>query len=52
MYDVTSEKNQIGWDGKNLAGKEVPSGTYFYMLKANGKDGVSFEKKGTVSLYR
>jgi len=52
MYDVASEKGQIGWDGKNLGGKEVPSGTYFYILKATGKDGQAFEQKGTVNLYR
>jgi gliding motility-associated-like protein len=52
MYDMSSEKNQVGWDGKNLAGKEVPAGAYFYMLKAEGKDGTAFEKQGTVNLYR
>ena len=52
MYDMTSDKGQISWDGKNLGGKEVPAGTYFYLLKATGKDGVSFEKQGTVSLYK
>ncbi|MGZ4037065.1 MAG: T9SS type B sorting domain-containing protein, partial [Bacteroidia bacterium] len=52
MYDVTSDKGQIGWDGKNLFGKEVPTGTYFFILKATGKDGQSFEKKGTVNLYK
>ncbi len=52
MYDMTSEKNQISWDGKNLAGKDVPAGTYFYMIMASGKDGVPYEKQGTVSLYR
>jgi flagellar hook assembly protein FlgD len=52
MYDVTSNTGNIGWDGKNLSGKEVPVGTYFYILTATGKEGTTYEQKGTVSLYR
>jgi gliding motility-associated-like protein len=52
MYDITTDKGQIGWDGKTLFGKEAPSGTYFYILKATGKDGTSYDKQGTVNLYR
>jgi gliding motility-associated-like protein len=52
MYDVTSSTGNIGWDGKNLSGKEVPVGTYFYILTATGKEGTTYEQKGTVSLYR
>lgn len=61
MYDVKSETGNISWDGKNLSGKEVPEGTYFYILKATGADGKTewtnskgekIEQKGTISLYR
>jgi gliding motility-associated-like protein len=52
MYDVTSDKGNINWDGKNFANKDVPPGTYFYILKAKGKDNKDFEQKGTISLYR
>ncbi|MGZ3933014.1 MAG: gliding motility-associated C-terminal domain-containing protein, partial [Bacteroidia bacterium] len=52
MYDVTSDKGQIGWDGKTLFGKDVPAGTYFYIIKATGRDGQNYDKKGTVNVYR
>jgi len=52
VYDLVSETGNIAWDGKTSAGKEVADGTYFYIIKARGKDGNSFEKKGTVNLYR
>ena len=52
MYDVTAEKGNIEWDGKNLSKKDVPAGTYFYLLKAKGKDLKDYEQKGTISLYR
>lgn len=52
VYDLVSDKGNISWDGKNLYGKEVADGTYFYLIKATGKDGLNYDKKGTVSLYR
>jgi gliding motility-associated-like protein len=61
MFDVTSDTGNIEWDGKNLSKKEVPAGTYFYILKAKGKDGKEtwtdskgneVKQKGTISLYR
>jgi gliding motility-associated-like protein len=52
MYDVTTEQGNINWDGKNFSNKDVPVGTYFYILKAKGKDGKDYEQKGTISLYR
>jgi gliding motility-associated-like protein len=52
MYEVTTEKGNIAWDGKTLSGKEAPDGTYFFILEAEGKDGESYRKKGIVSLYR
>jgi gliding motility-associated-like protein len=53
MYDIpTTDKGNIEWDGKNLSNKDVPAGTYFYIMKAKGKDAKDFEQKGTISLYR
>lgn len=52
MYDVKSESGNVSWDGKNFGGKEVPVGTYFYILKAKGGDGKDYEDKGSISLYR
>ena len=52
MYDVTSDKGNIAWDGKTFGNKDVPAGTYFYILKAKGKDLKDYEYTGTVSLFR
>jgi gliding motility-associated-like protein len=52
VYDLTSSTGNIAWDGKNLEGKECAAGTYFYVIKAKGKDDQSYEKKGNVSLFR
>ncbi len=52
VYESTSTTGNIAWDGKNMAGKELPVGTYFYVIKATGKDETTYEKKGNVSLYR
>lgn len=40
-----------GWDGR-VNGKKAPSGTYFYIIKARGTDGVNHNKKGDVSIIR
>jgi gliding motility-associated-like protein len=52
VYDLVSDKGNVAWDGKNQSGKDAAEGTYFYIIKATGKDGQSYDKKGTVSLYR
>ncbi len=52
MYEVTTDKGNIAWDGKTLAGKEVPAGTYFWIVTASGKDGVDYNQKGNVTIYR
>jgi len=40
------------WDGRTSSGKETPDGTYFYIIKAKGLDGVDYLKKGAFSLIR
>ncbi len=52
VFETTSDKGNIEWDGMNLYGKESANGTYFYFIKADGKDGKEYIEKGTVSLYR
>lgn len=38
-----------GWDGK-IGGKFVPSGVYFYVIKAKGADGVTYNLKGDINI--
>lgn len=47
------ESNDItkGWDGK-VGNRLGTIGCYFYVIKAKGTDGVSYNKKGTVNLIR
>ena len=52
VYEVTSSTGNIAWDGKNLNGKDCSVGTYFYIIKATGKDSKAYETKGSVSLFR
>ncbi|MDZ4664943.1 MAG: gliding motility-associated C-terminal domain-containing protein [Bacteroidota bacterium] len=52
VYELASETGNFGWDGKNQYGKECATGTYFYIIKATGKDGLDFDQKGNVSLFR
>jgi gliding motility-associated-like protein len=54
VYEIVTEKENanIAWDGKNQIGKELSEGTYFYVIKATGKDGQSYNEKGTVNLFR
>jgi gliding motility-associated-like protein len=52
VYDVTSDTGNFAWDGKNQYGKECSEGTYFYIIKASGKDGQEYDMKGNVSLYK
>lgn len=40
------------WDGKTRNGSNAPDGVYFYYLTATGLDGLPYERKGSVSLYR
>jgi gliding motility-associated-like protein len=52
VYELSSETGNFAWDGKNQSGKDCASGTYFYIIKAEGKDGQEFNEKGNVSLFR
>jgi gliding motility-associated-like protein len=52
VYDVTSDTGNFAWDGKNPYGKDCAAGVYFYVIKAEGKDGQTYDQKGNVSLFR
>ncbi len=52
VYETNSNTGNIEWNGKNMSGKDAAAGTYFYIIKATGKDGTEYEKKGNVSIYR
>jgi gliding motility-associated-like protein len=52
VYELTTDKGNIAWDGKTQAGKEAADGVYFYTITAKGKDGQNYDTKGTVSLFR
>ncbi len=52
VYELTSSTGNVLWDGKNQFGVEVAEGTYFYVIKATGKDGVNYDKNGTINVYR
>ena len=40
-----------GWDGR-VGGRNAPSGTYFYVIRARGTDGVVYNLRGDVSIIR
>ena len=40
-----------GWDGTQ-SGRPVPTGTYYYLVKAKGTDGISYTKKGDINVLR
>ena len=40
-----------GWDGR-VRGRNAPSGTYFYVIRARGTDGVVYNLRGDVSIIR
>lgn len=41
----------LGWDGK-YKGKYVPSGVYYYVIKARGADGRVYEKAGDINILK
>ncbi len=46
------EDAKIGWDGNFNGGQKASPGIYYYVLKAKGFDGIEYEKKGSVQLFR
>ncbi len=52
VYEVTSDTGNFAWDGNAQTGKECADGVYFYIIKAEGKDGQEYDLRGNVSLFR
>lgn len=53
VYELLNATNgNVAWDGKNQAGNDCAEGTYYYILKATGKDDKAYEYKGNISLFR
>jgi gliding motility-associated-like protein len=52
VYSLKTNKTNIVWDGKNQYGIDAAEGVYFYVLKAEGLDGKTFERKGNITLLR
>lgn len=46
------ERPRQVWDARTIAGEPVSEGTYFYVLTAEGTDGVSHDLRGTVTVLR
>lgn len=40
-----------GWDGK-YGGKYVPSGVYYYVIKAEGADDIKYKKSGDINIIK
>lgn len=40
-----------GWDGKS-GGKTVPTGAYYYLIKAEGTEGLKYNRKGAINVLR
>jgi len=51
---VVAELDRVrqSWSGRTGAGEELPEGTYFYVLKAEGEDGKRYDLTGTITLLR
>lgn len=47
----SSTDPSIGWDGK-YKGKFVPAGVYYYVIKAEGADGVHYDKAGDINIIK
>jgi gliding motility-associated-like protein len=41
-----------GWDGRTETGVEVPQGTYYYIIIAQGVDGKEYKLNGPFTLFR
>ncbi len=52
VWNSVEEATEVGWDGKLPSGSEASAGVYFYVIKAVGFDGKTYNKKGSLHLFR
>ena len=50
LYTLTAPNE--GWDGHTTSGESVPEGTYYYIVISKGFDGIVYEDKGFITLFR
>ena len=48
----STDTGKMAWDGKTKGGSVVSDGTYFYIIKAIGLDGVNYDLKGKINVFR
>lgn len=48
MHEITDFKGS--WDGRTSVGLRSSDGTYFYLVKAKGADGIEYQQEGFVQL--
>lgn len=41
-----------GWDGRSATGLPATSGTYYFIMQANGADGKTYSEQGSLTLIR
>ncbi len=46
-----STNPEEGWDGR-AGGNTVPTGAYYYLIKAEGTEGLKYNKKGSINVIR
>lgn len=51
MFEAT-ESGKMAWDGKTKSGNTVSDGTYFYVIKATGLDGQTYDMKGSINVFK
>lgn len=47
-----SNDPEATWNGKTFNGQDVEAGTYFYTIKATGKQGEQINQNGSITLFR
>ncbi|HRW62915.1 MAG TPA: gliding motility-associated C-terminal domain-containing protein [Bacteroidales bacterium] len=52
VYSKVNYSNDMGWDGKNDSGNDLPEDTYYYILKVTDFEGASEVHKGFIVLKR
>ena len=48
VFETTFSK--LSWNGRDVGGKLLPAGTYFYLLNASSSKN-KYEKRGAISLF-